>query len=86
MLREPVSLTSNLNLVTKIYFPREVFPLAALLTQVIDSSIGSVAVVILLPRVYLGWLTPRVYVGGEARFGWELHTRVAGTVGVQLGG
>lgn len=31
------------------------------------------------------WLTPRVYVGGEARFGWELHTRVAGTVGVQLG-
>jgi hypothetical protein len=31
------------------------------------------------------WVTPRVYVGGEARFGWELHTRVAGTVGVQLG-
>jgi hypothetical protein len=30
------------------------------------------------------WVTPRVYVGGEARFGWELHTRVAGTVGVQL--
>ena len=31
------------------------------------------------------WVTPRVYVGAEARFGWELHTRVAGTVGVQLG-
>jgi hypothetical protein len=31
------------------------------------------------------WVTPRVYVGGEARFGWELHTRVAGSVGVQLG-
>ena len=31
------------------------------------------------------WVTPRIYVGGEARFGWELHTRVAGTVGVQLG-
>jgi len=31
------------------------------------------------------WVTPRVYVGGEARFGWELHTRVTGTVGVQLG-
>lgn len=43
-----VSLTGNLNLVTKIYFPREVFPLASLSTQVIDSSIGSVAVVILL--------------------------------------
>ena len=31
------------------------------------------------------WVTPRVYVGGEARIGWELHTRFAGTVGVQLG-
>jgi hypothetical protein len=31
------------------------------------------------------WVTPRVYVGGEARVGWELHTRLAGTVGVQLG-
>ena len=43
-----VSLTSNLNLVTKIYFPRAVFPLAALLTQIIDSSIGCIAVAILL--------------------------------------
>ena len=32
------------------------------------------------------WVTPRVYVGGEARFGWELHTRLGGTVGIQLGG
>jgi hypothetical protein len=32
------------------------------------------------------WVARRVYIGGEARFGWELHTRVAGTVGVQLGG
>jgi hypothetical protein len=31
------------------------------------------------------WLSPRVYVGGEARFGWELHTRFGGTVGIQLG-
>lgn len=30
------------------------------------------------------WVTRRVYVGGEARFGWELHTRVGGTVGVRL--
>jgi hypothetical protein len=32
------------------------------------------------------WVAPRVYVGGEARVGWELHTRLAGTVGIQLGG
>ena len=31
------------------------------------------------------WMTPRVYVGAEARVGWELHARLAGTVGVQLG-
>jgi hypothetical protein len=31
------------------------------------------------------WVTPRVYVGAEARIGWELHTRLAGTVGIQLG-
>jgi ABC-type polysaccharide/polyol phosphate export permease len=42
------SLTSNLNLVTKIYFPREVFPLSALFTQVIDSSIGVAVVAVLL--------------------------------------
>jgi hypothetical protein len=32
------------------------------------------------------WLTRRVYAGAEARLGWELHTRVSGTVGVKLGG
>jgi hypothetical protein len=32
------------------------------------------------------WATRRVYVGAEARFGWELHTRVSGTVGVKPGG
>jgi ABC-type polysaccharide/polyol phosphate export permease len=34
------SLTGNANLVTKIYFPREVLPLAATLAQVADSAIG----------------------------------------------
>jgi hypothetical protein len=31
------------------------------------------------------WVTPRIYVGAEARVGWEPHARLAGTVGVQLG-
>jgi hypothetical protein len=31
------------------------------------------------------WVSPRVYVGTEARIGWELHTRLAATVGIQLG-
>src|SRR4051812_29726878 len=62
-----VSLTSNLNLVTKIYFPREVFPLAALFTQMIDSSIGCAAVAVLVVvlqaatwSVNLLWVLPLV--------------------------
>lgn len=39
------SLTGNINLVTKIYFPREVFPFSAVVTQVFDSAIGGLAVV-----------------------------------------
>ena len=34
------SLISNMNLVTKIYFPREVLPLSAVLTQAVDSLLG----------------------------------------------
>jgi hypothetical protein len=32
-----------------------------------------------------GWVTDRVYVGGDFRIGWELHFRIAGFVGVSLG-
>jgi ABC-type polysaccharide/polyol phosphate export permease len=42
------SLTGNINLVTKIYFPREVFPLSAVLTQVCDTLIGAVAVAVIV--------------------------------------
>jgi lipopolysaccharide transport system permease protein len=43
------SLVANVSLVTKIYFPREVLPLAAVLAQTFDSLIGGVLVVLLLP-------------------------------------
>jgi lipopolysaccharide transport system permease protein len=42
------SLTGNMALVTKIYFPREVFPLSAVLTQAFDSAIGSAVLALLL--------------------------------------
>jgi len=29
-----------------------------------------------------GWVSPRVFVGGDARIGWEPHLRLAGLVGV----
>jgi len=35
------SLTSNANLVTKVYFPREIFPLAAVTVSLVDFAIAS---------------------------------------------
>ncbi len=43
------SLTGNLTLVTKVYFPREVLPLSAVLAQSWDSMIGTLAVFAVLP-------------------------------------
>jgi lipopolysaccharide transport system permease protein len=42
------SLTSNTNLVTKVYFPREIFPFSALFVALIDFLTGSVALLALL--------------------------------------
>jgi ABC-type polysaccharide/polyol phosphate export permease len=51
------SLLSNIQLVTKIYFPREVLPMAAVLTQCFDALIGLVVVAIALPILHaeFGW-------------------------------
>ncbi|MFN2126436.1 MAG: ABC transporter permease [Anaerolineales bacterium] len=55
------SLVSNMNLVSKIYFPREILPLAALLARLVDFGIGY-ALLFLLIIIYrvdiflLGWL------------------------------
>ena len=43
------SMIGNKNLVAKIYFPREVFPLSSTLAQTFDSSIGAAALVLALP-------------------------------------
>ena len=43
------SLTSSSALVTKIYFPREVLPLAATIAHVLDASIGSTVLLLVLP-------------------------------------
>lgn len=43
------SLTGNMNLVSKIYFPREVLPIAALLARLLDFAIaGSIVVLLVL--------------------------------------
>lgn len=43
------SLVGNSNLVTKIYFPREVLPLSSVGAQAFDSSIGLLTLVVILP-------------------------------------
>lgn len=43
------SLTGNLSLVSKIYFPREVLPLSATLAQCFDTAIGAVTLALVLP-------------------------------------
>jgi len=55
------SLVGNMNLVTKIYFPREVLPIASLLARVIDYLIAFLVVAVLIlyyrmPVAPLGWL------------------------------
>jgi ABC-type polysaccharide/polyol phosphate export permease len=42
------SLTSNTNLVTKIYFPREIFPFSAVLVSCVDFLVGGSVLVALL--------------------------------------
>ena len=39
------SLVSNMSLVTKVYFPRELFPLSAMLVGVVDLLVGAVVLV-----------------------------------------
>ena len=43
------SLVANKSLVTKIYFPREVLPLSAVLAQTFDSAIGLILVAMIVP-------------------------------------
>ena len=56
------SLVQNMNLVTKIYFPREAIPIATMLARLLDFGIASILIVILLmifyhvPAYPVGWL------------------------------
>jgi ABC-type polysaccharide/polyol phosphate export permease len=56
------SLTTNVNLITKIYFPRELFPISAVLSQLFDFMIASSVLIIILTvaqvgaSIYLLWV------------------------------
>jgi lipopolysaccharide transport system permease protein len=42
------SLTSNSSLVTKVYFPREIFPISAMLVALVDLAVGSSVLIALM--------------------------------------
>ena len=42
------SLTANANLVTKVFFPREIFPISAVLVQLVDLAVGSMVLIALM--------------------------------------
>jgi ABC-type polysaccharide/polyol phosphate export permease len=51
------SLTANTNLVTKVYFPREIFPFSAMLVSIVDFAVASVILVAMMIyyRIAPGW-------------------------------
>jgi lipopolysaccharide transport system permease protein len=50
-----LSLINNRELVTKIYFPKEIFPIAAVIASLFDLLVASCALVIFLFVVQIGW-------------------------------
>jgi len=50
-----LSLINNKELVTKIYFPKEIFPIAAMLASFFDLLVASGALAIFLLILHIGW-------------------------------
>ena len=50
-----VSLINNKELVTKIYFPKEIFPMAAVMASFFDLLVASGALMIFLVVIQVGW-------------------------------
>src|SRR5262245_42027593 len=48
------SLVSNSNLISKIYMPREVFPLASVLSQAVDLAVASTVLIVMLTIAKVG--------------------------------
>jgi ABC-type polysaccharide/polyol phosphate export permease len=57
-----MSLTNNTTLVTKIYFPKEIFPLSAVMACFFDFAVAAGALVILLFFLKTGWSLYLFYV------------------------
>ena len=53
------SLTANINLVAKVYFPREIFPFSAVFVAVVDFAVGGVLLIAML-LYYKVAITPAI--------------------------
>lgn len=73
------ALVFNMNLVTKIYFPREILPLAALLARLLDFAIATVLLAVLVV-IY----QPAVYLPGLLMLPLILLIQLALTIGLGL--
>jgi ABC-type polysaccharide/polyol phosphate export permease len=49
------SLSGNYNLVTKVYFPKEIFPVAAVMASLFDFFVASGALLVFLFFIRIGW-------------------------------
>jgi ABC-type polysaccharide/polyol phosphate export permease len=56
------SLINNQNLVTKVYFPKEIFPVASVMASLFDFVIASGALVIFLLIIQIGWSAQLVWI------------------------
>jgi lipopolysaccharide transport system permease protein len=56
------SLINNQNLVTKVYFPKEVFPIAAVMASLFDFLVAAAALVLFLLVIQVGWSVQLVWV------------------------
>jgi len=72
------SLTANANLVTKVYFPREIFPVSAVLVSLVDFAVGSVVLVAMMAYYQI------VPTGAIAALPWVLLVHVMLTLSISL--
>jgi lipopolysaccharide transport system permease protein len=56
------SLINNHNLVTKVYFPKEVFPISAVMASLFDFAVASGALIVFLLAVKIGWSIQLVWI------------------------
>jgi ABC-type polysaccharide/polyol phosphate export permease len=77
------SLIGNPNLVTKIYMPREIFPLASILSQLLDFGVASILVFVIFLFTRLGvswqllWVPLLLLITVALVTGWALFVSAA---------